>query len=86
MIVNVKKKLNRFKNVRIPRNKDLFARIGGRNIPMHQDGQVADFNTRPVDILSSQLADYESQMLRKSQMPSDTDTSVKPDVDSSEKT
>lgn len=85
MIVQEKKKLNKFKQVRIPRNKDLFARIGGRDIPMHQDGQVADFNTRTVDIVSAQLADYESQMLRESQMPLSTDTSQQPDAsDSSE--
>lgn len=86
MIVLEKKKLNKFQQVRIPRNKDLFARIGGRDIPMHSDGQTADFNTRLVDKISAELNDYESQMLRESQMPSDTDTSVKPDVDSSEKT
>lgn len=81
MIVQEKKKLNKFKQVRIPRNKDLFARIGGRNIPMHQDGQVADFNTRTVDLVSAQLADYESQMLRESQMPSDFDSSRKAGTD-----
>lgn len=82
MIVNDKKKLNRFKNVRIPRNKDLFARIGARDIPMHSDGATADFNSRLVDKLSAQLSDYESQMLRESQMPSDTDTS--PQLDASD--
>lgn len=77
MIVNEKKKLNKFKQVRIPRNKDLFARIGGRDLPMHSDGHTADFNTRQIDKLQAQIDDYETQMLRENQMPADTDTAPK---------
>lgn len=76
MIVTKKIQLNKFQQRSIPRNKDLFARVGSRELPMHDDGQVADFNGRFVDRLSASVHDFESQMLRESQMPSDTDTSI----------
>lgn len=84
MIVSDKKKLNIFQQRSIPRNKDLFARVGAREIPMHEDGQVADFNGRLIDSLAGSISDFETQMLRDNQMPSDTDTSNSSDHDEQE--
>lgn len=75
MIVSEKKKLNKFQQRSIPRNKDLFARVGSREFNMHEEGQTADYNGRLVDRLAGSLDDFETQMLRESQMPTDTDTS-----------
>lgn len=72
MIVSEKKKLNKFQQRCIPRNKDLFARVGSREMPMHDDGQTADFNGRLIDNLAGSISDYETQMLRDNQMPIDT--------------
>lgn len=44
-------------------------------MPMHDDGQTADFNGRIIDNLAGSIADFETQMLRERQMPLDTDTS-----------
>ena len=75
MIVSEKKKLNKFQQRSIPRNKDLFARVGSREMPMHDDGQIADYNGRLIDNLAGFISDFETQMLRERQMPLDTDTS-----------
>lgn len=75
MIVSEKKKLNKFQQRCIPRNKDLFARVGSREMPMHDEGQTADFNGRLIDNLAGSIADFETQMLRERHMPLDTDTS-----------
>lgn len=63
-----KLKLNKFRQVSLPSNKDLFMRVGKRQLPEMQDGQVADFNT---DTMSS-LTSLEAQYLKDSQMPLDT--------------
>lgn len=72
MIVSEKKKLNKFQQRSIPRNKDLFSRVGSRDFNMHDDGQIADYNGRLVDRLAGSLDDFETQMLRESQMPTNT--------------
>lgn len=78
MIVHPKKQLNKFEHFRIPRNKDLYARVGNREVPMHSDGHMADFNSRKIDALAKSLdmaeEAYYHQQLKERQMPSDTDT------------
>lgn len=61
-------KLNKFRAVSIPKNKDLFMRIGRRPLPSMADGQVASYNSNTMDVLS----DIEAQILKENQMPSDT--------------
>ena len=68
MIVNPKLKNNKYKAVSLPRNRDLFARVGRRVLPDMADGQVANFASDTM----SQLDNVETQYLRPSQMPSDT--------------
>lgn len=79
MIVHPKKQLNKFEHFRIPRNKDLYARVGNREVPIHSDGQTADFNSRKIDALAKSLdmaeEAYYHQQLKERQMPTDTDTS-----------
>lgn len=79
MIVHPKKQLNKFEHFRIPSNKDLYARVGNREVPMHSDGQIADFNSRKIDALAKSLDMAEEafyhQQLKERQMPSDPDTS-----------
>lgn len=78
MKVHPKKQLNKFEHFRIPSNKDLFARVGNREVPMHSEGQIADFNSRKIDALAKSLdmaeEAYYYQQLKERQMPTDTDT------------
>lgn len=67
MIVVPKLKLNKFRAVSIPSNKDLYERIGPRNIPV-SDGQVANFH---LNAMSSE--DVLEQYLTDKQMPLDTE-------------
>lgn len=61
-------KLNKFRAVSIPKNKDLFMRIGRRPLPAMADGQIASYNSNTMDVLS----DIEAQILKENQMSSDT--------------
>lgn len=63
-------KLNRYKCVSIPKNKDLFLRVGQRVLPPMVDGQVADYPASVMDEMDS----YEAQLIKDSQMPLDTET------------
>lgn len=67
MIVVEKLKLNKFKQVTIPRNKDLFMRVGSRPVTDIQDGQVAHFTNGTMEELSV----IESQVLKDNQMTLD---------------
>lgn len=67
MIVVEKLKLNKFRAVSIPSNKDLFERIGPRNIPI-TDGQVANFSD-PALMPNDMLEDF----ITEKQIPSDFD-------------
>lgn len=65
MIVVSRLKLNKFRQCSIPSNKDLFMRVGLRNLPEMADGQTAQFANgvmEEVDIA-------ESQLIKDSQMP-----------------
>lgn len=67
MFVVEKLRLNRFKAVSVPTAKDLYLRMGLRNSPDFQDGQVADFSSTTME----QLDNLEAQVLKDSQMPLD---------------
>lgn len=66
--VNPKKKLNRFRRVSIPSNKDLFYRVGKRPSPPMQDGQIAHFNGDTMSMLDNAIDVF----LKDSQMPLDS--------------
>lgn len=66
--VNPKKKLNRFRRVSIPSNKDLFYRVGKRPIPAFEDGQIANFNGDTMSMLDNAI----DVLLKDNQMPLDT--------------
>lgn len=65
-------KLNKYVQVSIPRNRDLYARIGGRIPPLGTGGFTAEINKSKLDLLADSEAALEAQMLKDSQMPSDT--------------
>ena len=65
IIAKKEMKLNRFRQVSIPRNKDLFVRIGKRALPPMADGQVSYI----VNGVMQELDAVEAQFLRASQMP-----------------
>lgn len=63
--VIAKKKLNKFRNVSIPSNKDLFLRVGKRPLPKMDDGQVANFPGSTMDLVDDAM----TQLLKPNQMP-----------------
>lgn len=67
-------KLNQFRVVSIPSNKDLFLRVGRRTLPAMQDGQVAAYSNGTMEDLSN----MEVQVLKPNQMPLDFDDSAVP--------
>lgn len=60
-----KKKLNRFRSVSIPSNKDLFYRVGRRPLPNMTDGQVANFDSSTMGLIDSAM----DVLLKDNQMP-----------------
>lgn len=62
-------KLNKFRVVSIPTNKDLFMRVGSRPIPDMADGQVAQFTNGEIDALDA----AEAYVIKDSQMPLESD-------------
>lgn len=65
MIVIERLKLNKFRPVSIPKNKDLFMRVGIRPIPDMVDAQVASFTNGVMDEMDS----LEAQIIRDKDMP-----------------
>lgn len=65
-------KLNKFRRVSVPRNKDLYARVGGRIPQLGTGGFVSELGKNKLDILSDSEAALEAQMLKDNQMPLDT--------------
>lgn len=65
MIVIERLKLNKFRAVSIPKNKDLFMRVGIRPIPDMADGQVASFTNGVLDEMDC----LEAQVIRDKDMP-----------------
>lgn len=68
--VNSKMKLNRFRNVSVPSNKDLFFRVGKRPLPSMVDGQVANFDGSTMNQIDNVMDTY----LKSNQMPLDIQT------------
>lgn len=56
-------KLNRFRAVKCPKNKDLFERVGLRPVQEMKDGQIAAFSNGTME----QLDHVEAQLIRDSQ-------------------
>lgn len=72
MKVIEKLKLNKFKSVSVPRNRDLYARVGGRVPQLGTGGFTSELGKSKMDILSDSEAALEAQMLKDNQMPLDT--------------
>ena len=58
-------KLNKFRQVSIPSNKDLFMRVGMRSLPKMADGQTFTATNGTME----ELDVYEAQLIKDSQMP-----------------
>lgn len=65
IIAKKQMKLNRFRQVSVPRNKDLFLRIGKRALPPMADCQVAYTSNGVMQEIDA----IEAQFIRSSQMP-----------------
>lgn len=72
MKVIEKLKLNKYKPVSVPRNRDLYARVGGRVPQLGTGGFTSELGKSKMDILSDSEAALEAQMLKDNQMPLDT--------------
>lgn len=72
MYVIEKLKLNKFVPVSIPKNRDLYARIGGRVPQLGTGGFTAEIGKSKLDLIADSESALESQMLKDSQMPIDT--------------
>lgn len=67
-----KLRLNKFVPVSIPRNRDLYARVGGRIPSLGTTGFTAETTRNKFDLLSDAEAAAEMDMLKSNQMPLDT--------------
>ena len=72
MYVVEKLKLNKFVPVSVPRNRDLYACVGGRIPQMGTTGFTSELGKSKLDLLADSEASLESQMLKDKQMPLDT--------------
>lgn len=76
MIVIEKLKLNKHKVVSVPRNKDLYARVGGRVPTMGTSGFTSELGKDKMQILADSeeaiMNEYHSE-LKKNQMPLKSD-------------
>lgn len=72
MFVIDKLKLNKFVPVSIPRNRDLYACVGGRVPQLGTGGFTSEFGKSKLDIIADSEAALEAQMLKDNQMPSNT--------------
>lgn len=70
-----KLKLNKFLPVSIPKNRDLYARVGGRVPELGTGGFTAEYGKDKMQLLADSESALEAEMLKDCQMPSDTDTS-----------
>lgn len=53
-----KAKLTAFRPVRVPKVKDIFKRIGYRNLPTPQDGLTADYSRNPLEHFDRETQNY----------------------------
>lgn len=65
MICVSRLKLNKFRLVSIPSNKDIFMRVGQRVLPDMADGQVAQYANGVMD----EIDIAEAQLIKDSQIP-----------------
>ena len=69
MIVIEKLKLNKHKIVSVPRNKDLYARVGGRVPSQGTSGFVSELGKDKFDILSDSesaiMQEYQEELSKK---------------------
>lgn len=72
MFVIEKLRLNKFAPVSIPKNRDLYARVGGRIPSLGTGGFTAEYGKDKMQLLADSEAALEAQMLKESQMPADT--------------
>ena len=72
MIVIEKLKLNKFVPVSIPRNRDLYARVGGRIPSLGTKGFTAETTRNKFDLMADAEAAAELEMLKANQMPLNT--------------
>lgn len=72
MFVIEKMRLNKFAPVSIPKNRDLYARVGGRIPSLGTGGFTAEYGKDKMQLLADSEAALEAQMLKDSQMPLDT--------------
>ena len=72
MFVIEKLRLNKFAPVSIPKNRDLYARVGGRIPSLGTGGFTAEYGKDKMQLLADSEAAIEAQMLKDSQMPADT--------------
>lgn len=72
MFVIEKLRLNKFAPVSIPKNRDLYARVGGRIPSLGTGGFTAEYGKDKMQLLADSESALEAQMLKDSQMPSDT--------------
>lgn len=72
MYVIEKLRLNKFAPVSIPKNRDLYERVGGRIPSLGTGGFTAEFGKDKMQLLADSEASLEAQMLKDSQMPIDT--------------
>lgn len=61
MKVVEKLKLNKFQPVSVPRNRDLFERVGGRVPPVSAKGFVSEYGKSKLDL----LADSERSLIEE---------------------
>lgn len=54
-----KAKLTAFRPVRVPKVKDIFKRIGYRNLPNSQEGMTADFSRNPLEHFDSESRKFD---------------------------
>lgn len=73
MFVIDRLKLNRFRAVKCPKNKDLFERVGLRPVKEMADGQVASFTNGTMEAIDA----AEAYLIRESQMPLADDDPLK---------
>lgn len=72
MFVIEKLRLNKFAPVSIPKNRDLYARVGGRIPSLGTGGFTAEYGKDKMQLLADSESALEAQMLKDSQMPADT--------------
>lgn len=69
------KKLNAHQKVRIPTTRDIYKRVGPRQLMSFADGQLADFGRNKIDRLMQSELDYQSYLRSLASQPPPPDVS-----------